>query len=157
MKAHWGGGIAPRILDLGTKWRWVFTFMPRPLYSQGKSPWYPLERRLDGPQSRSGHGGEEKNYQPLPGLEPSDHPARSSALYHWATPAPMLIIKSLWIVIVTFKYGRYFASFSSRRPWLKRMIGLVGRFSSQVLWLSRTNYHSVNASYSPVTVPRGVR
>jgi hypothetical protein len=31
---------------------------------------YPLDRRLGGPQSRSGHGGEEKNSQPLPGLEP---------------------------------------------------------------------------------------
>jgi hypothetical protein len=29
-----------------------------------------LDRRLDGPQSRSGRGGEEKNSQPLPGLEP---------------------------------------------------------------------------------------
>jgi len=29
-----------------------------------------LDRRLGGPQSRSGHGGEEKNSQPLPGLEP---------------------------------------------------------------------------------------
>jgi hypothetical protein len=27
--------------------------------------------RLDGPQSRSGCRGEEKNSQPLPGLEPS--------------------------------------------------------------------------------------
>jgi hypothetical protein len=26
--------------------------------------------RLGGPQSRSGRGGEEKNSQPLPGLEP---------------------------------------------------------------------------------------
>jgi len=34
--------------------------MPRPLYSQGKSPWYPLNRRLDEPQSHSGRGGEEK-------------------------------------------------------------------------------------------------
>jgi hypothetical protein len=25
---------------------------------QGKSPWYPLDRRLGGPQSRSGRGGE---------------------------------------------------------------------------------------------------
>jgi hypothetical protein len=33
-------------------------------------PWYPLDRRLGGPQSRSGRGGEEKNYQVLPGLEP---------------------------------------------------------------------------------------
>jgi hypothetical protein len=38
---------------------------------QGKSPWYPLGRRLGGPQLRSGRGGEEENSQPLPGLEPS--------------------------------------------------------------------------------------
>jgi hypothetical protein len=28
------------------------------------NPWYPLDRRLGGPQSRSGRGGEEKNSQP---------------------------------------------------------------------------------------------
>jgi hypothetical protein len=44
--------------------------MPRPLYPQGKSPWYSLDRRLGATQSRSGRGGEEKNSQPLPGLEP---------------------------------------------------------------------------------------
>jgi hypothetical protein len=70
MKAHWGsGGIAPRILDLGTRWRWVVNFTLRPLYSQGKSPQYPLDRRLGRPQSRSGHGGEEKNSQPPPRIE----------------------------------------------------------------------------------------
>jgi len=37
----------------------VVSFTPRPLYPQGKSPWYPLDRRLGGPQSCSGHGGEE--------------------------------------------------------------------------------------------------
>jgi hypothetical protein len=36
---------------------------------QGKEPLLPLDRRLGGPQSRSGHGGEEKNSQPLPGFE----------------------------------------------------------------------------------------
>jgi hypothetical protein len=30
----------------------------------GKSPWYPLDRRLGGPQSQSGRGGEEKNWNP---------------------------------------------------------------------------------------------
>jgi hypothetical protein len=35
----------------------------------GKEPQYPLDRRLGGPQNRSGRGGEEKNSQPLPGLE----------------------------------------------------------------------------------------
>jgi hypothetical protein len=40
------------------------------LYPQEKSPWYPLDRRLGGPQSRSGRDGKEKNSQPLPRLEP---------------------------------------------------------------------------------------
>jgi hypothetical protein len=39
MKAHWGsGGIVPRILDLGTRWRWVISFTSRSLYPQGKTP-----------------------------------------------------------------------------------------------------------------------
>jgi hypothetical protein len=49
----WRGYIAPHILDLGTRWVWVVRFTPQPLYSQGKSPCYPLDRRLGGPQSRS--------------------------------------------------------------------------------------------------------
>jgi hypothetical protein len=69
-KAYWGrAGTAPRILDLGTRWRQVVNFTPRPLYPQGKSLWCPLDRRLGEPQSRSGHGGKEKNSQPLPGFE----------------------------------------------------------------------------------------
>jgi hypothetical protein len=35
------------------------------LYPLGKTPFYPLNRRLGGPQSQSGYGGEEKNSQPL--------------------------------------------------------------------------------------------
>jgi hypothetical protein len=36
----------------------------------GKISWYPLYRRVGERQSRSGRGGEKKNSQPLPGLEP---------------------------------------------------------------------------------------
>jgi hypothetical protein len=43
---------------------------PPPLYVQGKSPWYPLGRKLGGPHRRSERGREEKNSQLLPGLEP---------------------------------------------------------------------------------------
>jgi hypothetical protein len=51
------GSIAPSILDLdGGEWSAL-----RP---------GPLDRRLGGPQNRSGHGGEEKNSQPPPGIEP---------------------------------------------------------------------------------------
>jgi len=38
-------------------------------YPQGKSPWYPLDRRMCGPQSNSGRGGEEKNSQPPPVID----------------------------------------------------------------------------------------
>jgi hypothetical protein len=70
MKMYWwSGSIVPYILDLGTIWTWVVSFMPRPLYPHGNSPWYHLDRRLGGPQSRSGRDGGGKNSQPLPGLE----------------------------------------------------------------------------------------
>jgi hypothetical protein len=47
--------------------------MPLPFYPQGNKPWYPMDKRLGGPQIRSGHSGVEKNSQPLSGLEPPDH------------------------------------------------------------------------------------
>jgi hypothetical protein len=37
--------------------------MPRLLYFWGKDYWYPLNRRLGGPQSHSGCSGKEKNSQ----------------------------------------------------------------------------------------------
>jgi hypothetical protein len=36
----------------------------------GKEPRYTLDRRLGGPQSRSGRGGEEKNSHSLPVIQP---------------------------------------------------------------------------------------
>jgi hypothetical protein len=39
MKTYWGsGGIAPRMLDLGTRRRWVVSFTPRPLYPRERAP-----------------------------------------------------------------------------------------------------------------------
>jgi hypothetical protein len=67
MKTYWGGGTVPRIPDLDTRRRWVVSFTPRPIYSQGKRSQYPLVRRLGGNQSRFGRGGEDKNSQPLAG------------------------------------------------------------------------------------------
>jgi len=32
------GGIAPRILNLDSRWEWVFRFTPRLLYTREKSP-----------------------------------------------------------------------------------------------------------------------
>jgi hypothetical protein len=59
--------------------------MAHPLYihyPRGKSPCHPLDRRLGGPQSRSGRRGEEELLI-LPALElgPLGRPARSQSLY----------------------------------------------------------------------------
>jgi hypothetical protein len=83
MKVYWDrGGIAPRILHLGTRRKLVVSYTPRPLYHQSKNHLYPPDRRLSEPQNRYGHGGEEKNAQPLPGFETADHIARTAGLYH---------------------------------------------------------------------------
>jgi hypothetical protein len=73
MKSYWGsGGIPARILNLGTRWRWVVSFTPPPLYPRGKKPWSPLNRRLSGSQIPSGSHGKEKKMPSLrlPGIEP---------------------------------------------------------------------------------------
>jgi hypothetical protein len=54
------------VLD-GGKWS---ASRPGRSTSQGESPWYPLDRRLGGPQSRSRRGDEEKNSQPPAGIKP---------------------------------------------------------------------------------------
>jgi len=43
--------------------------MPRLLYIRGKSPQYPLDRRLSGLQSWSECSSKEKKSLPLPGTE----------------------------------------------------------------------------------------
>jgi hypothetical protein len=54
------GYIDPYFLDLGPTWRWMVSFTPRPLYPREKNSRYPLDRRLGGPQNRSGRHGEVK-------------------------------------------------------------------------------------------------
>jgi len=65
-------GIASRVLNIDTRWRLVVRFVPRPFKSQHKEqrPRTTLEWRLSGLQSRSRHGGKEKNDGPLPGIGP---------------------------------------------------------------------------------------
>jgi len=80
MKTYCGsGGIAPPILNLGTRWRWMVRFTPRPLLHpppRDKSSRYPLR----GPQRRFGHDGEGKKSYNCPFQElNSGRPDRSLA------------------------------------------------------------------------------
>jgi hypothetical protein len=43
MKTYWGnGGIAPWILILGTRWKWVVSFTPCRFTPSGRSPPVPI-------------------------------------------------------------------------------------------------------------------
>jgi hypothetical protein len=92
MKTYWGSGaIAPRLHDLGTRWRGVVSFTPRPLYPQGKSPRNPLDRRLGGPLEKV-----VKRKVCSPCLESnSARPARS--LVSKSTELSLLLLLHEWI------------------------------------------------------------
>jgi hypothetical protein len=78
----WGSGfIEPHFLDLGTRWRWVVSFMPRPLYHRGNSPRYPLDRSWVNLKSSLGDMEKWKFFR-TPGLElrPISRAARSQSL-----------------------------------------------------------------------------
>jgi hypothetical protein len=75
-KGVWvNGGIAPRIFNLGARWRWIVSFTPLLLNSWDESLWYPLNWWLGSPQSQSGHCGEEEKVfaaagNQTPGFQP---------------------------------------------------------------------------------------
>jgi hypothetical protein len=77
----------------GSEW---LTSRPGRFIPHGKSPWYPLDRRLAGPQSRSGRDGEEKNSQPPPGIEPrsSGRPSHSQSLYRLNYPDSIMSLSA---------------------------------------------------------------
>jgi hypothetical protein len=84
------GCIDPHFLALGSSWRWVVSFTLRVLYPWGKSPRYPLDRRLGGPQSLSERG---ENFYPTGTRTPTP---RSSNPQTVAVPTapPRFLVKS---------------------------------------------------------------
>jgi hypothetical protein len=79
----WGSGcIDPRFLDLGTSWRWVVSFTPRPLYPRERAPGTHWIRGWVNPRAGLDHMEKCKFFTP-PGfeLQPLGRPARSQSLY----------------------------------------------------------------------------
>jgi hypothetical protein len=100
MKAYWrSGGIAPHILDLGTRWRWVVSFTPPATLPPGKakSPWYThWIGGWVGPKAGLDAVVKRKTFPASAGTRTPDHPARVPVLYHWAISA----MKAYWGVEV---------------------------------------------------------
>ena len=77
--------VCPRP-NLDTGWSELSTSSPGRFSPRRKEVHYPWNRRLGGPQSRSGRFGEAKNLLPLSGIEPATAPAVPQWLptdFHW--------------------------------------------------------------------------
>jgi hypothetical protein len=82
INAYWGsGGIAPRILYLGTRWRRVFSSRPGRFTPKERAPGNHWIGGWVGSKSRSGHGVEDKSFQSPPGFEPRSSERPSQSLY----------------------------------------------------------------------------
>jgi hypothetical protein len=70
MKIRWrSGGILSCSLNIPlVRGEWSASHLTH--FTAGKEPPYPLDKRLGGTKSWSGHGGEEKNSEPLPEIKP---------------------------------------------------------------------------------------
>jgi hypothetical protein len=106
--------------------------MPWPLY-----PRYPLDRRLGGSQSRFGRGGEEKNYQPLPGLEP---PIIQPVVQRYTTDLSRLAVVVVVVVVLQQQYFHKLFSMGAKRYLL--------------LWQMNVNYRCLNEAQQKIFTPK---
>jgi hypothetical protein len=77
----------------------------------GKEPRYGLDRRADGPQSRSGCCAEQNNFYPCQESNPS-HPTRSPSLYRLSYPGSVFwmysVQNSVWTQTILTEVVRGF-------------------------------------------------
>jgi hypothetical protein len=85
---------------------------------RGKSPWYPLDRRLSGPQNQSGLCGEETNLDPAGKQTPAVHPV-SPSLYRLSYPDS----KDSWEEV---------KSAGKRRSWWVRKVTLYEQMDCSI-------------------------
>jgi hypothetical protein len=90
------GCIAPNFLDLGTSWRWVFSFMPQSLYPRERTPSTHCIGGSVGPRAGL-NDMEKRKFLTLPGLElrPLDRPVRSQSLYRLRHPGSHSLDKGI--------------------------------------------------------------
>jgi hypothetical protein len=82
------GCMHPRFLDLGTSLTRMVSFTPGPLYPRGKSPRYPLQRRLGRPKNWPGQRGESSCHYWDSNSEPYAVQPVASRYIDWAIMAP---------------------------------------------------------------------
>jgi hypothetical protein len=92
MASRVGRGIAVPFLDRGIRRGEWSAVRPNRTLPPGKT-WYPLYRRLGGPQGQSGQA---RKISPPTWIRSPDRPARSQSLYLLSYPVHILIISKKW-------------------------------------------------------------
>jgi hypothetical protein len=108
------------ILDLGTRWRRDVSFRPWLLTPWGKSPQYPMDRRLGGPQELIWMLWIKKKIScPCWESNPS-RPVRSPSLYQLSYHGSSLYIIFMFILYYIYTHNCFPADHSqnSGRSWM---------------------------------------
>jgi hypothetical protein len=111
MYAGGSGCIDPRFLDLCTIWKWVLSFTRLPLYPQGKSSPYLLDKSWVG--LRTGLDNvKRRKILPLPGFELRSlgHPARNAAAISTSLSrlVEILHIRIIYSALLKECFSRFF-------------------------------------------------
>jgi hypothetical protein len=126
MKAYGEWRYSSTILDLGTGWRRVVSFTPRPLYPEGKSPRYTLCSRLAGLPRHSGRCGEKKSLASVGNWTPAFQLV-ARRYTDWAIPTPHMSYHNSDKILFVAMVGGPVASLSPS--------------SEGLWWLWRLNIH----------------
>jgi hypothetical protein len=116
---------------------------PAALYPRRKDPRYPLDRRLDGPQSRSGHRDQRKNSLCLRRGSNFDLPVVQSVDRHYtdrATPAHIFISAGMIFKNKKFRYGIP-AHFEHCERYFRNMKAIHTRLLTDITLISHNNRH----------------
>jgi hypothetical protein len=125
--------------------------MPWPLFAWGKSPWYPLDRRLGGPQNRSGRGEEKRSLAPTGTRTPTSQPSSSQLV----TIPTVLSHFPIWEEICGHEYSYDMFNFTDRRMWMRNLTllqcSLVGQLA-MLVWSWCPVFQRLSLSPSSVDV-----
>jgi hypothetical protein len=129
------GCIDSVILNLGTRWGWVISFLVPVVYPQGKSPWCPLNRGLAGPQLQGDRFGEDKDLLLLPGIEPRFLCYTARGLITIPSTVSLLILSIYWRLMLKCTLQELLMKCFTRRSfdYVKRIVTLWIRVYNSVL------------------------
>jgi hypothetical protein len=94
------------IFDLDTRWKWVVSFTPRPLYLRWRSPRNAFDRRLGGLQKRSGRCGIEENIVSAGNRTPAAQPV-ARRFTDWVIPAHFKPMYAMLNSVFCVAQGKY--------------------------------------------------